>query len=238
MNSAIQTVFTAFTRTHTLYRLLQQSLSVTRANLLRFSLCIFVQEKSLHSFYFVEFSCLEQIYSFTFISFTTRFIRHTCNFLSVFSLYFCRKNVGTVFIFCKFSLDQFYSISYMYNSFVAFTRAKFFKFALYFYGKIYLQFLFCVNLVIQTNFIVSHIQFIYIAFTTMFIRHTCNFLSFFSQYFYRKNFVQFSFCWQIQLFRPILLFHTCNSFISFLPQCLSVTRANFFKFLPLNFLYR
>ena len=33
------------------------------------------------------------------------------NFLSFFPLYFYRKNFCAVFIFCKFSLDQFYSVT-------------------------------------------------------------------------------------------------------------------------------
>ena len=39
------------------------------------------------------------------------------------------------------------------------------------------------------NFIVSHVQFIHIVFSTMFIRHMCYFLNFSPSYFYRKNFL-------------------------------------------------
>ena len=40
----------------------------------------------------------------------------------------------------------------------------------------------------------------------------------------KKNLYSFLFL-QIQLFKPTIYFPTCNSFISFLPQCLSVTWA-------------
>ena len=75
-------------------------------------------------------------------------------------------------------------------------------------------------------------------FTTMFIRHMCNFLSFSPQYFYRKNFCAVFIFLQIQLFRPILQFHTCNSFMLFFTTMFIGHTCTFFKILPLYFLQK
>ena len=74
------------------------------------------------------------------------------------------------------------------------------KFLCIFKKTIFVQFSFYVNCV-QTNFIVSHVQLIYIVFTTMFIRHTCFFLSFSPQYFYRN----FSFLYSLFFFETLVI---------------------------------
>ena len=68
----------------------------------------------------------------------------------------------------------------------------------------------------------------------MFIRHTCNFFKFLPLVFLQQNL----FC-TVFIFCKFSLdqYHMCeyNWFISFLPQCLSVTRANFLSSFPLYF---
>ena len=76
----------------------------------------FYEKKNFAQFLFVEFSYLDEFYCFTcaidLYRFTTKFIRHTCNFLSLFPLNFYRKILCRGFFFCKFSyLDQFYSFT-------------------------------------------------------------------------------------------------------------------------------
>ena len=68
----------------------------------------------------VRFTCVTDLYLFP-----QGFIRHTCNFLSLFSLYVYRKSfLYRVYFFRKFSLDQLYSISHVQFIYIVFYLNK------------------------------------------------------------------------------------------------------------------
>ena len=138
---------------------LPKFVSVTRANFLTFFLCIFMGKKNFAQFLFVKFSHLEQFYCFTcaidLYRFITKFIRRTCNFLSLFPLNFYRKVICTGFIFCKFSyLDQFYSFTraillfhFFHNVYPSHVQFSKFLSFVFLQKKIFVQFLSFVNLI-------------------------------------------------------------------------------------------
>ena len=141
---------------------------------------------------FVQFFC----YSFTVSQiqlFSTILQFQTCNFFTSF--------FNSMFIGHTFKISSFFLCLFIGNFF------------LYRFFHIFLHFLHLV----QTIFIVSLVQFIYIGLLQCFIRHTCYSSRFSLVILQKKFFVQFCYSFtvsQIQLFSSILYFHTCNSFIS------------------------
>ena len=133
------------------------------------------------------------------------------NFLSFFFCIFIGKtknnnNFCTVFIFCKFSLDQIYSLAYeinLYRFTTMFIRhtCSFLSFFSWYYRTIFwYSFIFCKFSYLDQFYSFTRTILSY-HFTTMFVDHTCKkFLSFFPLYFYRKNFsVRFLFSCKFSL---------------------------------------
>ena len=154
-------------------------------------------------------------------------------FCTVFVTVYCIANLVIWSNFIVSNLQFFYIIfkQYFHRSHV-----QNFKFLpLSFFKKIFLYRFFYIFLhLVQTSFIGSHVQFIYIGLPQFLIRHTCYSLRFSLLILQKKFFVQFCYSFtvsQIQLFSPILYFHTCNSFISLFYYNVYPSNGQFLRFL-------
>ena len=143
------------------------------------------------------------------------------------------------FFFCKFSyLDQFYSFTlaiilyHFLPQCLSVTRAisQVSPFSIFTKEFLYSFHFFCKFSYLEQFYSFTCTIHLYRFFTTMFIRHTRNSLGFSPQYFYQKNFVQFSFCFKFSYLDQFYSFTLAILLYHFLPQCSSVTRANFLSF--------